>query len=197
MLITKKRQNRKLSSEGCTAPSSRGETRDPEVSEGRTAPSSNGETNDPEDPDGFSSEIILFLVGFPFFFSLLYFVDALFRSTQCRFFRQQAQRFFLNNPILTANRVPENDRLSGARGRCHGELQLLSRRSHGERSRSCSRNASIQKILMGSHLSSNCPWSVSRNVCLSVPLSSTQFGFQVTGMALLPEQPGSHREQRS
>ena len=37
-------------SEGCTAPSSRGETRDPEDSDGCAAPSSNGETNDPEDP---------------------------------------------------------------------------------------------------------------------------------------------------
>ena len=48
-------------------------------------------------------------------FSLLFFVDALFRSTQCRFFflRQQARRISLDNPILTENRVPENDRPSG------------------------------------------------------------------------------------
>ena len=35
----------------------------------------------------------------------------------------------------------------------------------------------ILKILMGTHLSSNCSWSVSSNVCLSVPFFSTQCWF--------------------
>ena len=41
-----------------------------------------------------------------------------FFSTQC-VFRQQAWRFFLDNPILTANKDPENDRLSQTRDDCY------------------------------------------------------------------------------
>ena len=59
---------------------------DPENVDGCTVPSSRGETNDPEDPDEFSSELKLFLVGFPQCFVCWFFCRCPSRSMQCRFF---------------------------------------------------------------------------------------------------------------